>query len=213
MNSNKSHLLRSTIRRSCRAPPACSPQPTEAMANAEGGDQSPRSPLTTTSPEPIAALHPRPTCIISINLAEKEMQRREVEPAQHRKGTRSDSVPKPDGTHKLLNRWYCCYALLSLSVPTSSVQRIAQDQSALVLHVTLVVHTMLTSCMSLSRPIHSATSQHLTLMLLAAVHSAVTLATDSMANPAAPCKTAAGMPFSGCRYPTWAKLLSMLVAL
>ena len=167
LNSNKTHLSRSTIKRSCRAPPACSPQPTEAMANAEGGDQSPRSPLTTTSPEPIAALHPRPTCRISINLAKKEMQRRKAQPAQHQKGTKSDSLPKPNGMHKLMNRWYCCYALLSLSLPTSSVQRIAQDQSALVLHVTLVVHTMLTSCMSLSRPIHSATSQHLTLMLLA----------------------------------------------
>ncbi|KAA6427680.1 MAG: hypothetical protein FRX49_02343 [Trebouxia sp. A1-2] len=62
-----------------RAPPACSPQPTEAMANAEGGDQSPRSPLTTTSPEPIAALHPRPTCRISISSAEKERERRKLE--------------------------------------------------------------------------------------------------------------------------------------
>lgn len=55
------YLLRNTITRSCRAPPACRPHPTEAIANAEGGDQSPLSPLTTTNPEPMAALHPRPT--------------------------------------------------------------------------------------------------------------------------------------------------------
>ena len=58
-----------------------------------------------------------------------------------------------------------------MSVPTSSVQHIALYQSALacnLLHVTLVMHTLLTSCMSLSRPTHSiAPSQRLILMLLA----------------------------------------------
>ena len=56
------HLLRNTMRRSCRAPPAWRPHPTEANDRAQGGDQAPCSPLTTTSPLPRATLYPSPTC-------------------------------------------------------------------------------------------------------------------------------------------------------
>ena len=59
-------LLRSTMRRSCRAPPACRPHPTEAKDRAEGGDQAPLSPLATTRPLPSAKLYPNPICASQI---------------------------------------------------------------------------------------------------------------------------------------------------